>query len=646
MTSRSENTDSPALRLDVITIGRSSVDLYGQQIGSRLEDIVSFAKSVGGCPSNIAIGTARLGLRSGLITRVGDEQMGRYILEQMARENVATDGITVDPERLTALVLLSVENDETFPLIFYRENCADMALCEDDIDAGFVSSARAVLVSGTHFSQANTDAAQRKAIRIAKDAGRRVAFDIDYRPNLWGLAGHAAGEERYIASQRVTERLKSVLADCDLIVGTEEEIHIAAGEEDTLAALRAIRDLSGAMIVLKRGPMGCVVYPGAIPQRIEDGIVGAGFPVEVYNVLGAGDAFMSGFLRGWLRDEPPATCATWANACGAFAVSRLLCSPESPTWAELQYFLENGSPHHALRQDSEINHIHWATTRRPQPPGLMALAIDHRAQMLAMAEAAGAPRERISAFKTLAVEAAARIADGRPGYGVLLDETFGRKAMVLAAERDLWIGRPVEEPGSRPLRFEVSQDIGGRLGEWPLTHTVKCLAFYHPDDDPALKAEQAGKLKTLYEAARRAGRELLIEIIASKNGQLADDTITRVLAELYALGVQPDWWKLEPQASPGAWRAIEKVIMANDPRCRGIVLLGLDAPQDALLEGFAACADIPLVKGFAIGRTIFSDAAKKWLAGDINDDAAIADMAGRFGRLAEAWQRQRGGKTA
>ena len=114
--------------LDVITIGRSSVDLYGQQIGSRLEDIASFAKSVGGCPSNIAIGTARLGLKSGLITRVGDEQMGRFIKEQMAREGVSLDGIVTDKERLTSLVLLSVENDKTFPLIFYRDNCADSAL--------------------------------------------------------------------------------------------------------------------------------------------------------------------------------------------------------------------------------------------------------------------------------------------------------------------------------------------------------------------------------------------------------------------------------------------------------------------------------------------------------------------------------------
>ncbi|MBN9009371.1 MAG: 5-dehydro-2-deoxygluconokinase, partial [Rhizobiales bacterium] len=286
--------------LDVVTIGRSSVDLYGKQIGTRLEDLASFTKAVGGCPTNIAIGSARLGLKAAVITGVGDEQMGRFIREQLAREGVSTAGVKVDPKRLTALVLLSVENDTSFPLIFYRENCADMALEEGDISEALILSAKAVLVTGTHFSKPNTEAAQRKAMRIARAAGRRVAFDIDYRPNLWGLAGHAAGEERYIASDTVSARLQTVLPECDLIIGTEEEIRIAGGKEDTLEALRRVRELSAATIVLKRGPMGCVVYEGAMPARIEDGIIGKGFPVEVYNVLGAGDAFMSGFLRGWL----------------------------------------------------------------------------------------------------------------------------------------------------------------------------------------------------------------------------------------------------------------------------------------------------------------------------------------------------------
>ena len=147
--------------------------------------------------------------------------------------------------------------------------------------------------------------------------------------------------------------------------------------------LKTIRALSAtATIVLKRGPMGCIVYDGPIPDDLEEGIVGQGFPIEVYNTLGAGDSFMSGFLRGWLKGEDHKTSATWANACGAFAVSRLLCSPEIPTFTELQYFLKNGSPHKALRKDEDINHVHWATTRKAGDiPLLMALAIDHRSQL-------------------------------------------------------------------------------------------------------------------------------------------------------------------------------------------------------------------------------------------------------------------------
>ncbi|MEQ1953250.1 bifunctional 5-dehydro-2-deoxygluconokinase/5-dehydro-2-deoxyphosphogluconate aldolase [Mesorhizobium yinganensis] len=639
--------DGNAAELDVITMGRASVDLYGQQIGSRLEDITSFAKSVGGCPANIAIGTARLGLRSALLTRVGDEQMGRFIREQLRREGVSVDGLVTDKDRLTALVLLAVEEEGVSPMIFVRTDCADMALNPDDVDEAFVASARAVVVTGTHFSRENTEAAQRKAIKIAKAHGRKVVFDIDYRPNLWGLAGHAAGFERYVKSDRVSSQLKSVLPDCDLIVGTEEEIMIASGADDPLSALKAIRAVSQATIVLKRGAMGCIVYDGPISDDLEDGVVGRGFPIEVFNVLGAGDAFMSGLLRGWLGGESLETAATWANACGAFAVSRLLCSPEYPTWAELQYFLENGSPHRALRKDETLNTIHWATTRRREIPSLMAFAIDHRVQLEEAAAAAGVDAKKIGQFKVLAVKAAARVADGRDGYGMLIDEKHGRDAMFEFARHPFaWLGRPVELPGSRPLRFEFSQDIGSQLVEWPVEHCIKCLCFYHPDDPAALKLEQQEKLRTLFEAARKVGRELLVEIIAGKHGPLAEDTVPRALEELYALGIKPDWWKLEPRSSAAAWRRIGAVIESNDPLCRGVVLLGLEAPENELVQAFRATADAPVVKGFAVGRTIFMEPAERWFAGRIGDEEAIAEMAGRFERLTSAWLAARSRKAA
>jgi 5-dehydro-2-deoxygluconokinase len=620
--------------LDVITIGRSSVDLYGQQIGGRLEDIGSFTKAVGGCPTNIAVGTARLGLKSALITRVGAEQMGGFIKEQLAREGVSTAGIVTDETRLTALVLLAVEAEGVSPMIFYRTDCADMALDEGDIDEAFIASAGAIVVTGTHFSTENAERAQLKAIRAAKAAGRRVVFDIDYRPNLWGLAGHAAGFERYVKSDYVTGKIKPILSDCDLIVGTEEEVLIAGGENDLLSALRSIRAVSDATVVLKRGAKGCIVYDGAIPDDLEQGIVGQGFPIEIYNVLGAGDAFMSGFLRGWLRGAPLDSCATWANACGAFAVSRLLCAPEYPTREELSYFLEHGSPEKALRKDEALNHLHWATTRRKAWPTLMAFAIDHRKQI---EEIAGEATDRIPAFKRLAVQAAERVSGGRAGFGMLLDDKWGREALF-DAPKDFWIARPLELPGSRPLEFEASADVGSRIAEWPVDHVLKVLCFWHPDDLQSMKGVQLAKLRTAYEAARKVGRDILIEVIASKAGPVDGETAARALAELYDAGLKPDWWKLEPQAEAGAWEAIDGVIEARDPYCRGVVLLGLEAPQDELARAFAAAKGSRTVRGFAVGRTIFAEPAKAWFAGAISDGEAVADMAARFRALVEIWE--------
>ncbi|GGE16040.1 5-dehydro-2-deoxygluconokinase [Aureimonas endophytica] len=623
--------------LDVVTIGRCSVDLYGQQIGSRLEDIASFAKSVGGCPANIAIGTARLGLKSALLTRVGAEQMGGFVREQLAREGVETRGVTVDAERLTALVLLAVEDEGVSPMIFYRSDCADMALCEEDVAEDLIASAASIVVTGTHFSKPNTEAAQKKAIRLAKAHGGKVVFDIDYRPNLWGLAGHASGFERYVASDAVSAKLQAVLPDCDLIVGTEEEMMIAGGTGDPLQALKAIREVSAATLVLKRGAMGCIIFDGPI-ESLEDGVAGRGFPIEVFNVLGAGDAFMSGLLAGWLRGRPHAECATMANACGAFAVSRLLCSPEYPTEPELAAFLAKDRIKRRLRQDEELNQIHWATTRRPGPERLMALACDHRMQIEEIADAAGVPRERIEDFKVLTVEAAAAVAGGEPGFGMLLDGIYGQRAMYKAAGHGFWIGRPVEKPGSRPLDFDHMDDLGSHLVEWPVDHVIKCLCFYHPDDPAELRERQERELLRLWDASRTVGRELLVEIIAGKHGPLGEDTVASIVRRIYDLGIKPDWWKLEPQRNAAAWTRIEAAIAEADPYCRGIVLLGLDAPEAELTEAFRAVAGVPMVKGFAVGRTIFAHAARAWFAGEMDDAAAVADMAKRFATLVAAWR--------
>jgi 5-dehydro-2-deoxygluconokinase len=217
-----------------------------------------------------------------------------------------------------------------------------MAIAPDDYSADFIGRARALLVSGSHLTTRHAKDNIAAAIARARERATRVIFDIDYRPLFWGLAQRDGGESRYVESSTVTAASQEFLHLCDLVVGTEEEIRIAGGSLDTLEALRGIRAKTAATLVLKRGPLGCVAFEGAIPARIDDGLVVPGFPVDVFNVVGAGDGFMGGLLFGWLRDRPLAEACRIGNACGALVVSRHGCSPASPTAGELAWFLQRG----------------------------------------------------------------------------------------------------------------------------------------------------------------------------------------------------------------------------------------------------------------------------------------------------------------
>ena len=625
--------------LDLIAIGRSSVDLYGQQIGGRLEDMGSFDKYIGGSPTNIACGTARLGLKSAVITGVGDEHMGRFIREELQREGVNTEGVKTDPERLTALVLLGIRDQEQFPLIFYRENCADMGLTVDDIDPGFIQRARAVVATGTHLSHPQVEAATLKALEIARANDRQTALDIDYRPNLWGVAGHGAGESRFVESAAVTAKLQSTLHLFDLIVGTEEEFHIAGGSTNTIEALRAVRAVSGATLVCKRGAAGAVAFEDDIPDSLDDGQTGSGFPIEVFNVLGAGDGFMSGLLKGWLDGEDWPTALKYANACGAFAVSRHGCTPAYPSWEELQFFLQRGIKRPDLRNDAELEQVHWATTRHGDWSSVKIFAFDHRMQL---EEMPGYTKDKGAVFKELCLKAALKVQNGQAGYGILCDNRIGRSALHRASGSGLWIGRPTELPGSRPIEFEpeLGEDMG-QLREWARENVVKLLVFYHPDDDDKTAKVQVARVKRLFTAARQNGLEFLLEVIPSKVGPVDDTTSATLIQTFYDAGIYPDWWKLEPFTTDAAWANAVAAIERNDPQTRGIVVLGLDAPEAELATSFVLAAKQPLVKGFAVGRTIFANAARRWMAGEMSDGGAIREMADNYARLCGIWDKVR-----
>ncbi len=631
-------------RLDVICIGRIAVDLYGQQIGSRLEDMTSFSKYLGGSSGNVAYGTAIQGLKSAMLARVGDEHNGRFLREELQRAGCNTDGLITDKTRLTGLVILGIKDEESFPLIFYRDNCADMGLVPEDIQEEFIASARAVAITGTHLSHPDTRAAVLKALEIARRSGLRTALDIDYRPVLWGLTSLGDGETRFIESDQVTRQLQDVVHYFDLIVGTEEEFHIAGGSTDTLTALKNVRQASQATLVCKRGPLGCVVFEGEIPDSWEQTRLQRGVRVEVLNVLGAGDAFMSGLLRGWLNDESWEQACRYANACGALVVSRHGCAPAMPTREELDSFLSRADAVSRPDRDTYLNHLHRVTTRKQQWPELNVFAFDHRRQLADMAQEAGVSEERIPQLKLLLLQAAQAAAaeaglDGKSG--ILADTTYGQKTLNAITGQNWWIGRPIELPGSRPLRLEHG-NIGSQLVEWPAEHVVKCLVFYHPRDSAELRHEQDSLLLDVWHGCNKSGHELLVEVILPEsNPDHSEAFYHEILSHFYRLGIQPDWWKLPP-LSAESWQAIGALIEQQDPHCRGILLLGLDAPEDQLKSGFAAAAQAPWVKGFAVGRTIFGQPSRQWLKGELDDQALIATVKSNYLRLIDYWRAARG----
>lgn len=636
----------PANRpLDVACLGRLAVDLYAQQIGCSLEAASSFAKYLGGSSANIAFGTARLGLRSAMVSRVGNEQNGRFLLDTLRREGCDVSQVQVDDQRLTGMVLLGIKDQDTFPLLFARENCADMALDAEAISEDFLARCRSLVITGTHLSTPTVLAASRRALEIAQRHGLVRVLDIDYRPVLWGLAAKGDGETRYVGSDTVSRHLQAQLGSFELIIGTEEEWLIAGGvPDDLMASLRCVRGHTQAVLVVKRGPLGCSVIEGDVPAALDDALTMLGERIEVLNVLGAGDAFASGLLSGLLRGKTWAESAAIANACGAIVVSRHGCAPAMPTPAELDHWF-SGHRHPRPDQDPHLAHLHRVTAARPQWPELFVLAYDHRAQFEDLARQAGVDGARLPGLKQL-LNAVVADVERDPGcegrMGVLIDGRIGEAALHDATGRGWWLGRPIERPGSRPLRFDGTHSLATQLVHWPREQVVKCLVFYHPDDAAALRAEQDEWLQQVWEATRASGHELLLEVIPPKDMLAPGDTgeaVLRAIRHFYDIGLKPEWWKVGTMAARH-WDALDALVRERDQYCRGAVILGLSQPVEQLIAGFAE-ARAPIVKGFMIGRTVWAGPSLAWLKGEIDDAGLQAQVAANFRHLIAGWRDSR-----
>lgn len=324
-------------RYDLVTVGRVNMDLYSRQIGAAFEDTESFDAMVGGSPTNIAIGTARLGLRSAAFTAVGEDRVGDFVLRYLRDEGVDTSFIPRKPGKLTSLALLGVQPPSHFPLSFYREDPADIHLTADDFDAIPLPEVRAIELSGNAFSRGACADAARHAATRAGELDLTSFVDLDLRPTEWATPGGFGAA------------LRPVLAIVDVAIGTEEEFFAAlmpdptpvleggpvpdTAHEELDARVASLLDHGMEAIALKRGPRGVSILTKG------DRLDVPGFPVEVVNTVGAGDAFASGLIRSRLNGLDWWHSARFANACGAIVVTRHGCASAFPTQSEVETFV-------------------------------------------------------------------------------------------------------------------------------------------------------------------------------------------------------------------------------------------------------------------------------------------------------------------
>jgi 5-dehydro-2-deoxygluconokinase len=328
-------------RYDTFHMGRSCMDLYSNDVGAGFTQIKSFAAYVGGSPTNMSVGCRRLGLRVALLTAFGQDPVGDFVAHFLSREGVEIHFSPRKKGRHTSLAVLGIEPPDRFPLVFYRENCADSALEIGDVLAAPIADSRLFQFAGTNLSKEPSRSATLCAAEVARKAGADVVLDLDFRPDLWhdprafGVA------------------IRAVLPGVDIVLGTEDEINAAMLSDPQAVRLTHsqatdarvagnsaahVRDFlaSGPRLVLeKRGQQGCRIH-----TRDEPLLEVPGFNIEVQNILGAGDAFGAGFLYGYVKGWDPWKAARLGNACGAMVVARHGCSVSMPEFSEVMAFID------------------------------------------------------------------------------------------------------------------------------------------------------------------------------------------------------------------------------------------------------------------------------------------------------------------
>jgi len=618
-------------------MGRVAVDLYAEQIGSALADAQTFRKYLGGCAGNIAVGSARLGLRSAMLSCIGQDEMGVFVKQTLQNEGVVTDFLRTTPEHLTGLVVLGVDPPEHFPLMFYRQNCADMQLQASDCDQQFFQQSKALLVTGTGFSTPEMRATSHYALDLAKSTRTAVILDIDYRPVLWGLTPPGDGESRYQLAAEVSLHYQQILPKCDLIVGTEEEILIAGGAKNLSQALANIHRWVSAPVVVKTGAKGCKIYL----KDHDEPLTTEPFAVTVLNVLGAGDGFMSGFLLGWLRNAVWQSCMQTANACGAIVVSRHACAAAMPNKEELDYFLQHIGSQQNLLQGRGIARRHRRSILgSAAEQELFVLAFDQREQFRHCCELAGKNHTIIKTFKQQIFSGFQLALQQHPQshLAILVDPDYGAAILASHIDKRVTIGVPIEATLGLPVRWLGDKPLYQEILQRPVPWFVKVLWQYHPKLDEEIRQQQLLRLQELARVCDHLDRRLMVELIIPSEFTDHGTAISDAMSAVYEQEIYPFWWKIAGDLSASHWHTLAELLEHHDPHAQMILSGGEQTEIASFGPLFRRAKASAKVNGFAMGRSIFWQPWQRFLKDEIELDEIPKLIAKDFLQCIHLWQ--------
>ncbi|MBS0287578.1 MAG: DUF2090 domain-containing protein [Proteobacteria bacterium] len=607
---------SPQHTFDIIALGQSFVDFYGEQQGTGLKDMLSFKKHVGGM-SSFALAFARLGLKTAIITSVGQDELGQFIIESLQHEKVDISQIQQNSDLHTSLAFRAIQNRFSFPLQHYKKQCADILEEASDISSSFIAKANALFITSSNFDSKNASRIIKEAIACANEKQSKVILALDY-----------------IDDDNQSTLLK-VLPYCSLVIGAEQDYKYLSGQTDVLGALTQIRALTNALLVMKNNH-GCYVYT-QIPTDLHAVPHHLGFVTDKQIPFASKAAFIAGFVNGWLNGFSQEKSCEFAMACHALTQSREESCDSFPSLEELTIYLSSQSQVVQTIRTPFFEHLHYASLRSTPQNELYTFSFGHQQQWLKLAENACVDEDAINTAKMLIATGVQQAAMKCPNVCTLADAN-PENEIIDSLPSPHMLMRTLDVPGAVPLQFQGEGDITHTLLHWPKHHSVKLTFIYHPDDRYALRQQQEATLSHLYLACRKTNHELVIELAPATNSLITASTYSHIMQRLYEIGIYPDWWQVMPPRDQRTFENIQRVIQENDKFCKGVLTLGQQATLEQLPVMFNNAAKHECCKGFVVDKSLFQAALTQWLGQMMTNQAFIDTVARSFEKAISIWE--------